>query len=104
MLNCTTETTDFSIKRVQYKYGRKKYAHNIQTKNIKETVLWDFWPSVFSPANNTPESPDSWAIAVSNINSYSWRYSIFKFDYALAIQIFFIFFYFEDDPLWVNFC
>jgi hypothetical protein len=57
-------------------------------------------PRFFS-ANNTPGAPDSWAKAVLNINSYSQRYSIFKFDSVLCrlaqsrflvsdIQIFFL--------------
>jgi hypothetical protein len=40
------------------------------------------YPQFFG-ANNTPGFPDSWAKAVSNINLYSRRYSIVKFDSAL---------------------
>jgi hypothetical protein len=55
---------------------------------IKGTVSRDFRPSVFSSIN-TPGPPDSWAKAtmakaVSNINSYSRRYSIMKIDSALC--------------------
>jgi hypothetical protein len=59
-----------------------------------------FDPRFFS-ANITPGSLDSWAKAVLNINSYSRRYSIFKFDSAQcrkaqflvsAIQKFFLLF------------
>jgi hypothetical protein len=42
-----------------------------------------FDPRFFS-ANNTPGSPDSWAKAVLNKNSYSRRYFIFEFDSALC--------------------
>jgi hypothetical protein len=38
----------------------------------------------FFTSNNTPWSPDSWAKAVLNINSYLRRYSIFEFNSALC--------------------
>jgi hypothetical protein len=61
-----------------------------------------FDPQFFSSIN-TPGPPDSWVKAVSNINSYSRRYSIMKIDSALcciarsrfivwAIQKFFVLF------------
>jgi hypothetical protein len=47
----------------------------------------------FFSTNNTPGSPDSWAKAVLNLNSYSRRYSIIKFASALRrIPILFLFF------------
>jgi hypothetical protein len=41
---------------------------------FKETVSRDFRPLVFS-SNNTTRSNDSWAKAVSHIDSHSQRYS-----------------------------
>jgi hypothetical protein len=46
---------------------------------FKETVLWDFWPSVF-PLNGTPGSPDSWAKTVLNIDS-NLQKNLIQFDY-----------------------
>jgi hypothetical protein len=42
-----------------------------------------FDPRFFSTIS-TPGSPESWAKAVLDIKSYSRRYSIFKFDFALC--------------------
>jgi hypothetical protein len=61
-----------------------------------------FDPQFFSSIN-TPEPPDSWAKAVSNINLYSRRYSIFSVSYPKL-------FYFilhtigREGPLWMVFC
>jgi hypothetical protein len=43
----------------------------------------DIFNTRFISANNTPGSPDLCANAISNINSYSRRYTIIKFDSAL---------------------
>jgi hypothetical protein len=45
---------------------------------VKGTVSRDFRPSVFFGKQYPSGSPDSWAKAVLNINSYSRRYSIFE--------------------------
>jgi hypothetical protein len=50
-----------------------------------------FGPRFFSSIN-TPGPPDSWAKAVSNVNSYSKRYSIFSLRYPKNFL-----FYFADN-------
>jgi hypothetical protein len=45
--------------------------------NFKGTVSREIRPLVFS-SNNTPESTDSWSKSVSNMDSYSRRYSTTK--------------------------
>jgi hypothetical protein len=72
-----------------------------------------FDPRFFSSIN-TYGPPDLWVKAVSNINSYSRRYSIMKIDSALcrigrsrflvsAIEIFFLKIICREDPLCINF-
>jgi hypothetical protein len=84
--------------------------------SLKGTVARDFRPSVFSSINNNGP-PDSWAKAVSNINSYSGRYSIMKIDSTLCYIVWSRFlvlaiqklFYFllqtigREDPIWMVF-
>jgi hypothetical protein len=50
--------------------------YSIETFLVKGTVSGDFRPLVFS-SNNTLEAHDTWAIRVSNIDSYS-KYSTTK--------------------------
>jgi hypothetical protein len=61
----------------------KRVPKSRETIPLKGQSHEIFDPRFFS-ANSSPGSPDSWAKAILNINSYSRRYSIFKFDSALC--------------------
>jgi hypothetical protein len=64
-----------------------------------------FHPQFFSSIN-TPRHPDSWAKAVSNINSYSRRYSIMYLIFSLSYPKIFCFILQtigREDPQCINF-
>jgi hypothetical protein len=70
--------------RVLYPRVSSLYETDLRSwSNLKGTVSRDFRPLVFS-SNITPGSTDSRAKAVSNIGSYSQRYSTLKIDYSLC--------------------